>query len=70
MTEIDVPFVGGPLDGQTLTVPVDDNDRPIETVDWPTTPYPGWIGTAVYDLGQWQSANGPTWVYRYREATC
>lgn len=66
--KIDVPCAGGPVDGRSLTVPVDENRLPPGTIDqtWLWVEYGGELLDAdvdgVYELEPVAGA-GPPWVY-------
>lgn len=66
--QVDVPCVGGPVDGRSLLVPLDDDGLPPETIDQSCL----WIehGGELLDAdvdGQYelegQAGAGPPWVY-------
>jgi hypothetical protein len=65
----DVPCLGGPLDGRSLLVPVDENDVPPATIDqtWLRIEYGSELLDAdmngVYELESIAGSGGPPWVY-------
>ncbi|MBM0237141.1 hypothetical protein JNW88_08245 [Micromonospora sp. ATA32] len=67
---VDVPAVGGPVDGRNLLVPLNDDDLPPETIDqsWLWVEYGGELLDAdvagVYELEPVAGA-GPPWLYMW-----
>jgi hypothetical protein len=65
---LEVPCVGGPVDGRSLSVPVDDNGLPPQVVDqnWLWIEYGGELLDAdmngAYELEP-VAGGGPPWVY-------
>ncbi|OKI49341.1 hypothetical protein [Micromonospora sp. CB01531] len=65
---VDVPAVGGPVDGRNLMVPLDDDGLPPETIDqsWLWVEYGGELLDAdvdgAYELEPVAGA-GPPWLY-------
>ncbi|PZG22146.1 hypothetical protein C1I95_06040 [Micromonospora craterilacus] len=71
--KIDVPCVGGPVDGRSLIVPVDDDGWPPTTIDqsWLWIEYGSELLNAdvdgVYELEP-IAGGGPPWVYVWATA--
>ncbi|MGY4898634.1 hypothetical protein ACWEEK_24005 [Micromonospora aurantiaca (nom. illeg.)] len=69
----DVPCVGGPVDGRSLLVPIDENGAPPERIDqtWLWIEYGGELLDAdmngVYELES-IAGGGPPWVYVWASA--
>lgn len=67
---VDVPCVGGPVDGRSLTVPIDDDGVPLPVIDqnWLWVEYGGELLDAdmrgVYELEP-VAGQGPPWVYMW-----
>jgi hypothetical protein len=65
---VEVPAVGGPVDGRSLTVPLDDDGQPPDVLDqtWLWVEYGGELLDAdmagVYELES-VAGGGPPWVY-------
>jgi hypothetical protein len=68
--KVEVPCVGGPADGRSLRVPLDDDGLPPTQIDQ------GWLwveyGSELFDLdtnGQYElepvAGHGPPWVYAW-----
>lgn len=65
-----MPCVGGPIDGRSLTVPIDDDGLPPAAIDqtWLWVEYGGELLNAdvdgVYELEP-VAGRGPPWVYMW-----
>ncbi|MCX5070918.1 hypothetical protein OOJ91_34280 [Micromonospora lupini] len=70
---VDVPAVGGPVDGRNLLVPVDEDGLPPATIDqtWLWVEYGGELLDAdvggVYELES-VAGSGPPWLYLWAPA--
>jgi hypothetical protein len=65
---VEIPAVGGPVDGRSLTVPLDDDGQPPDVLDqtWLWVEYGGELldedTAGVYEL-EFVAGGGPPWVY-------